>query len=364
MNMDLNELVFRMSCAASQTAQSTTPQTTKTEDGKSFQTLLEEKQTNRSDRKPAGDAETAADDTATADGTVLQEMAALLTDAGQTVTVLPAETALPENAAALQTVAAVTQPLTAETAAAGTVMSQPETTAPAAETALQQPQPAVEQPQAETAAPVTTQTAAPTVSAQGTQVQQQAAENAEVAVDDGGAARRQEPELDAASVQTGGTAQPLFTDTTTMPQRVGDAPVVDTERADLEQQLTGRLTEALSEGSRRVEVRLTPEHLGRVVVEMQQDTDGVLQVVLHAETPEAAKLLSQHSDALGLMLQGTQHTEVRVEVQQPQQDQPSQQQADQNGGQNPGQHRQQEQRRQQADPERFLQQLRLGLLPQ
>ena len=61
------------------------------------------------------------------------------------------------------------------------------------------------------------------------------------------------------------------------------------------------------------------------------------------------------------MLQNTQHTEVRVEVQQPQQTQHSQQQPDQNGGQ--GREQQQQQRRQQADPERFLQQLRLGLLP-
>lgn len=232
---------------------------------------------------------------------------------------------------------------------------------PETETALPQAQ-VPEQPQAETTPVTAQQTAAPTVPAEDGQVQQ-TLEQVEVTVEDGDTTQRQEPELDAAAVQTDGTAKPLFTDTTTMPQRVGDAPVIDTEQTDMEQQLSGKLTEALSEGSRRVEVRLTPEHLGRVVVEMQQDSDGILQVVLHAETPEAARLLSQHSDALGLMLQGTQHTEVRVEVQQPQQDQPSQQQSDQNGGRNQGQQQQQEQRRQQADPERFLQQLRLGLLP-
>lgn len=362
MSMDLNELIFKMSCAASQVAQSTVPQTqnqTQTEDGKSFQTLLEEKQTNRNDRKPAGEQETASAGQAAANGATLQEMAAaLLTDASCAATVLPADAVVTEEDTAVQMVDAVLQPVTTE-AAAETVISQPVMT-PAAETERFQPQ-AMEQPQTETT-PVTTQTAAPTVPAEDGRVQQ-TAEQVEVTVEDGDTNRQQEPELDVSAVQTDGTAKPLFADATTMPQRVGDAPVIDTEQADMEQQLTGKLTEALSEGSRRVEVRLTPEHLGRVVVEMQQDSDGILQVVLHAETPEAAKLLSQHSDALGLMLQGTQHTEVRVEVQQPQQDQPSQRQPDQNGGRNQGQHQQQEQRRQQADPERFLQQLRLGLLP-
>lgn len=361
MSMDINELILKMSYAASQVAQSTVSQTqnqTQTEDGKSFQTLLEEKQTNRNDRKPAGEQETAPTEQAAANGATLQEMAAaLLTDMSDAATVLPTDAAVTEEGAAVQMVDAVLQPVTTE-AAAETAIPQPVMT-PEAETELPQPQ-VLEQPQTETT-PVTTQTAAPTVPAEDSQIQQPL-EQVEVAVEDGGTTRRQEPELDAAAVQTDGTAKPLFTDTTTMPQRVGDAPVIDTEQADMEQQLTGKLTEALSEGSRRVEVRLTPEHLGRVVVEMQQDSDGILQVVLHAETPEAAKLLSQHSDALGLMLQGTQHTEVRVEVQQPQQDQPSQQQPDQNGGRNQGQ--QQQQRRQQADPERFLQQLRLGLLPQ
>lgn len=366
MSMDLNELILKMSYAASQVAQSTIPQTqnqTQTEDGKSFQTLLEEKQTNRNDRKPAAEQGTAPAEPATADGTVLQQMAALLTDASGAAAVLPTDAVVTEEGTAMQMVEAVMQPVTTEAAVETAIPQQ--TVLPKVETELPQTQTqpqTMEQPQVETT-PVTTQTAAPTTAPAEEGRMEQPLEQAEVQVEDGDTARRQEPELDASAVQTDGAVKPLFTDTTTMPQRVGDAPVIDTEQADMDQQLTGKLTEALSEGSRRVEVRLTPEHLGRVVVEMQQDSDGILQVVLHAETPEAAKLLSQHSDALGLMLQGSQHTEVRVQVQQPQQDQPSQQQPDQNGGRNQGQHQQQEQRRQQADPDRFLQQLRLGLLP-
>lgn len=168
--------------------------------------------------------------------------------------------------------------------------------------------------------------------------------------------------MDETAVQTDGLSKPLFEDAEAMPQRVGDAPVVDTESGDLEAKLATKLNEALSKGSQRVEIRLTPENLGRVVIEMQRNPEGVLQVVLHTENSQAAKLLSEHSGALGLMLQNTQHTEVRVEVQQSQQNQHSQQQPDQNGSQGREQ-QQQQQRRQQADPERFLQQLRLGLLP-
>ena len=61
------------------------------------------------------------------------------------------------------------------------------------------------------------------------------------------------------------------------------------------------------------------------------------------------------------MLQDSSHSEVRVEVPQPQQEQTPWQQPDQNGGQ-----QQQQQQRQQNAPRRetesFLHQLRLGLV--
>ena len=65
-----------------------------------------------------------------------------------------------------------------------------------------------------------------------------------------------------------------------------------------------------------------------------------------------------------MMLQNSQQGEVRIEIRQPDQNERPWQQPDQNGGQNGQEGRQQQERRRQpSDPERFLQQLRLGLVP-
>ena len=60
MKMDINELVLQMAYAAAQVAQSTMPQTqepTRTEDGKSFQNLMDEKRTERESKAPETAAE-------------------------------------------------------------------------------------------------------------------------------------------------------------------------------------------------------------------------------------------------------------------------------------------------------------------
>lgn len=155
-------------------------------------------------------------------------------------------------------------------------------------------------------------------------------------------------------------SQPLFQDSEAMPQRVGDAPVLDTESADFEAKLTDEVQTALKDGSQRIELKLTPEHLGRVVVEMNRSPEGVLHVVLHAENEQAVKILSEHTSTLSMLLQNGQQGEVRVEVQHTQQNEQPWQQQDQNS-QHQGEQQQQQQHRQQKS-ELFLQQLRLGLI--
>ena len=147
-----------------------------------------------------------------------------------------------------------------------------------------------------------------------------------------------------------------------LPQRVGDAPVLDTQSGHMDARLTKELTSALDAGSQRLELKLTPERLGTVVVEMNRTPEGALHVVLRTENEQAAKLLTEHSGTLGMMLQSSQQGEVRIEVQRQDQGETTWQQPDQNGGQSGQERQQQEQRRQPADPERFLQQLRLGLV--
>ena len=378
MKMDINELVLQMTYAAAQVAQSTLPQTqepTRTEDGKSFQNLLEEKRTERETKTTetsAATTQTAQQSQTAASGTpVMQQLAAMVTDTAVIPTVVNTPMPVSDGEAAVDAVTMVS------TAMPETVVQEtlPEQTAlPQMQTAVETPAPEATaqpvavptaEPQQEAAeAPVDAETLVTAKAAPETETQNLSVpDEVQVTVEqDAAPVRKQEQDVDETAVQTDGLSKPLFEDAEAMPQRVGDAPVVDTESGDLEAKLATKLNEALSKGSQRVEIRLTPENLGRVVIEMQRNPEGVLQVVLHTENSQAAKLLSEHSGALGLMLQNTQHTEVRVEVQQSQQNQHSQQQPDQNGSQGREQ-QQQQQRRQQADPERFLQQLRLGLLP-
>ena len=167
-----------------------------------------------------------------------------------------------------------------------------------------------------------------------------------------------------AEVQVDSWQRPLFREVEQMPVKVGDNATLDTTAPQFDNQLADTLDTALADGVQRLELKLTPENLGTVVVEMTRNPDGALHVVLHAESEQAAKLLSDHSGNLGLLLQNSARGEVRVEVPQPQQsEQQPWKQPDQNGGQqqNGGEQRQQ-QNREQRNTDDFLSRLRLGLL--
>lgn len=154
--------------------------------------------------------------------------------------------------------------------------------------------------------------------------------------------------------------QPLFRETTEMPVKVGEATELDAASKTFDAQAAKTIAEAMEKGFQRVELKLTPEHLGTVTVELTRSGDGAIRVVLWAESEHTLKLLNDHSAQLGSLLQSSVHSDVRVEVprsqesQQPWQ-QPDQQQGGQRQNQNPHQ-------QEQPSGEEFLQQLRLGLL--
>ena len=89
---------------------------------------------------------------------------------------------------------------------------------------------------------------------------------------------------------------------------------------------------------------------------------NVLVVGMARSGIAAAKLLSEHANTLGLMLQDSTRGEVRVEVPQPHQGQQPWQQPDQNGGQQQQQQQQQQRQVPKQEADSFLHQLRLGLL--
>lgn len=372
--MDQNSMLLQMAYMAVQSAQNTLPQSTstkKSDGGQDFRTLLDEKRTalNGQEEQPAEGKEEQKTELS---ADVLAAQAAVLTQP----VVIPAAAVVVTGEEQPQMVNALTELTTVPETTQDAQVAVPEINAEVAVPELQAEQPAepvvqalpeepektVETPATDTEAPVEETVSTP-------RMEQSSAPQS----DEGGSSQDRPTSENGEDVRTNdyevltsqsGTAErPLFRESVSMPQRVGDAPVLDTQSGDMDAKLTKELTSALDAGTQRLELKLTPERLGNVVVEMSRTPEGVLHVVLHTENEQAAKLLAEHADTLGMMLQSGQQGEVRIEVQRPAQSEQPWQQPDQNGGQSGQEGRQQqEQRRQPADPERFLQQLRLGLI--
>ena len=187
-----------------------------------------------------------------------------------------------------------------------------------------------------------------------------------------------DPQLEPAmelTVKTGGeekfdlgaevmtASQPLFRDVEAAPVKVGENFQLDTQDDDMDANLADTIRLAAQQGMQQVEIKLSPENLGQLTIKLTQAADGTLQVVLHTANLRAANLLNQHMDGLNAALQSSgQSSQVRVEVQcneDSQQAQQQQQQADPNGH-----NRQQQEQQRQQDSEHsedFVQRLRLGL---
>lgn len=172
--------------------------------------------------------------------------------------------------------------------------------------------------------------------------------------------RPQEQDEEKTTVEYG-EAEPeaVFHDVEAAPIKVGETA---RETSDVEQQLGSRLTQALEQGETRVQLQLTPEHLGAVKVEITHTAEGTVRVALSALRSETRSLLEKHADGLREALGGKTRSQVQVEVRK---DEGSQRRDDHPYEGHNGQNRQQQEQRRQARPQRtvdFLQQLRLGLI--
>lgn len=377
--MNTTDLLLQMTLAATQIAQNTAPPVSdRTEDAgdrRDFSTLLAEK------RVEAAGVETGravsesqkGEVPATADGGALSQGAQSVPQAPGLEelfrSLLMGAQAAPEGDASLQQVPQTAVPGMAQAPAAaeeGAVLLQPgqqtaggEQLPVPAEPALAGEAESTVQtevlPAAEDGGTATAQAVTPAARESGAQTPADAGETA------GRPARGEQelPELD--SVQTEGAAQPLFDRTEHMPVKVGEADTLDATEPDFAPRLAKAITEAEQEGARHVELKLAPEHLGKLSVELTQGKDGVLHIVFHAENEQAMKLLQEHSATLVSMLHGSHSGEIQVEVPRPQQGEQPWQQPEQQPGQQHGRNPQ-EQGRQRQSTEDFLQQLRLGLL--
>ena len=160
-------------------------------------------------------------------------------------------------------------------------------------------------------------------------------------------------------------AKPLFHDVETAPVKVGENFQLDTEQPDMDANLANTIRMAAEQGWKQVEIKLCPENLGSMTIKLTQNSDGILQVVLHTSNSKAASLLTQHMSDLNAALQGYNQGEVRVEVQHnensQQAGQQQQQQTDPDGHNRQSQQQQQQRQQDNGNSGDFLQKLRLGL---
>lgn len=377
--MNTTDLLLQMTLAATQIAQNTTPPVSgRTEDAgdrRDFSTLLAEKRVEAAGTETGravpesqkGEVPAAADGGALSQGAQSVPQAPGLEELFRSL-LMGAQAAL-EGDVSLQQVPQTAVPGMAQAPAAaeeGAVLLQPgqqtaggEQLPVPAEPALAGEAESTVQaevlPAAEDGGTATAQVVTPAARESGAQTPADAGETAGRPA--GG--EQELPELD--SVQTEGAAQPLFDRTEHMPVKVGEAGTLDATEPDFAPRLAKAITEAEQEGARHVELKLAPEHLGKLSVELTQGKDGVLHIVFHAENEQAMKLLQEHSATLVSMLHGSHSGEIQVEVPRPQQGEQPWQQPEQQPGQQHGRNPQ-EQGRQRQSTEDFLQQLRLGLL--
>lgn len=169
--------------------------------------------------------------------------------------------------------------------------------------------------------------------------------------------------------ETGEGAQPVFGQVDEIPVKVGEtaAPEGTAQPEPVEKQVEVKIFEALEQGESKVELQLTPEHLGTVKVELTRSADGSLHIVLHAENSQTGSLLEKHSTHLQSLLMTNGQERVQVEVQNAQENQQNQQhQQNFADGHSGNQHSGQQHRHSHRDEhggQDFLQQLRLGLIP-
>lgn len=163
----------------------------------------------------------------------------------------------------------------------------------------------------------------------------------------------------------------LFRDVEAAPVKVGEVyDAQPAEETDVAQQLSAGVAQALERGESLVRVRLNPQSLGEVTVELRQSAEGILHVAITAQNSQTRGLLERHAGDLQGLLSARGQT-VEVEVQQPQENQQNQNQHQnqqrnyegQNGGGQSQDGQERRQRRTHTSSQDFLQQLRLGLIP-
>ena len=195
-------------------------------------------------------------------------------------------------------------------------------------------------------------------------VDEEAGQVAQAAVEEAQPQDKDDGQVELVDVEQG--PQRVFRDVEAVPVKVGEAESAEpANEADVVRQVDVLASQAIQNGGSTVTVRLNPENLGEVTVEVSMKADGVLNVAISARSDDTRALLERHAANLQEMVSSRTQQSVEVNVQRQQESQQNQNQQNydgRNGHAQDGQERRQR-RQQHTSPEDFMQQLRLGLIP-
>lgn len=181
-------------------------------------------------------------------------------------------------------------------------------------------------------------------------------------VENDGAEAKQPEESFAEEVEVAVGEQKVFHEVEAAPVKVSEvaSEAKTAEAESVSAQISDKLVETLADGETRVELQLNPEHLGKITIELKQSSDGTVHVSLLAEKSETRLVLERGMSGLQSLL----HQNVRENVQVEVSHQQEAQQHESYEGHQQQNSREQEQKQERRHDEDFLDQLRLGLIPQ
>lgn len=161
--------------------------------------------------------------------------------------------------------------------------------------------------------------------------------------------------------------QQIFHDVQAAPVKVGETEAPrQPDEMNVVRQVSDQVAQAVQSGESTVTVRLNPENLGEVTVQVGLKENGALAVAITARNDDTRALLERHSINLQELLSSRVRETVEVEIQRGQENQQSQNQQQNYDGRNGHAQDGQRERRQQREhtsSQDFMQQLRLGLIP-
>ena len=337
----------------------TAPQTNKksesvkTEEGEDFRSMMESKQSETKETAVKEQVETELPKEDELDESAMQELAAMQLFVADTMGIVTVESE--DSVAAVETVLFTAEP---EVMAQQTVVNageMPVNTAEAAEqfAAVAETVETVEKPvgEMETAEAEVVSEAEPVTEIEHSSGAEQKRSEADTEQ------RSEESFAEEAEVTAG--EQKVFRDVETAPIKVSEAATEAETAESVKTQISDKLTETLANGETRVELQLNPDHLGKITIELTKSSDGALHVSLFAENSQTRLMLERDMGGLQSLLHQNVREDVQVEVSHQQE---AQQHESYEGHRQ--QNREQQQRQDRRHGEDFLNQLRLGLIPQ